>query len=85
MAGRQSFAILPHKITDRAHMKPPSLSHSTPAERHAYVTAAWQCMHHCELCGKCHILRGRDPETLYADYIEGRRDYLDITLELRHQ
>ena len=42
-------------------------------------------MHNCERGGKCHILRGRAPETLYADYIEGRRDYLDITLELRHK
>lgn len=66
-------------------MKPPSLYDSTVDDRREYVKQAWACMHHCELCGKCHILRGRDPETLYADYIDGRRDYLDITLELRHR
>ncbi len=63
--------------------KPPAIEASTAEERKAYVDEAWQCMHNCELCGKCHILKGRDPETLYADYIAGRRSYLDLTLEMR--
>ena len=48
-------------------MVPPSIDTSTRDERQAYVRDAWQCMHNCELCGKCHILKGRDAETLYAD------------------
>lgn len=56
---------------------------SNADERRAYVLEAWDCMGNCELCGKCHILRGRDPEALYADYIDGKREYIDITLELR--
>ncbi len=39
----------------------------------------------CEACGKCRILKGRDAETLYADYIEGKRSYMDITLEIRNR
>ena len=38
-----------------------------------------------QICGKCHILKGRDPETLYADYIEGKRSYMDVTLEIRNR
>ena len=41
-------------------------------------------MHNCELCGKCHILQGRDAETLYAGYIEGRISYLDNTKAIRN-
>lgn len=64
-------------------MLPPLIETSTQEERRAYVREKWECMHNCELCGKCHILRGRDAETLYTDYIEGRRSYMDITLEIR--
>ena len=64
-------------------MTPPDIDQSTREERLAYVRKAWQCMHNCELCGKCRVLKGRDAETLYADYIDGIRTYLDITLEIR--
>jgi hypothetical protein len=40
-------------------------------------------MHNCELCGKCHVLKGKDAEFIYSEYIEGKRSYMDITLELR--
>ena len=36
-----------------------------------------------QLCGKCHVLKGRSEEMLYADYIDGKRSYMDITLEIR--
>lgn len=64
---------------------PPPLDTSTPQERRAYVQHMWQCLHHCESCGKCQVLRGRDPETAYADYIEGRASYRDVTLALRQR
>ena len=64
-------------------MNAPSIETSTREERLEYVRNTWQCMHNCELCGKCHILKGRDAETLYADYIDGKRSYLDVTLEIR--
>ncbi len=62
----------------------PKIEESTKEERQAFVVDAWTCQHDCELCGKCRILKGKDPETLYADYIEGKRTYMDITLELRN-
>ena len=36
-----------------------------------------------QICGKCHVLKGRSEEMLYADYIDGKRSYMDITLEIR--
>ena len=65
-------------------MKAPSINGSTHDERREFVLEEWRCLHNCEMCGKCSILRGRDEERLYANYIEGRREYLDITLELRN-
>ncbi len=61
----------------------PKIEDSTKDERRAYVLEAWRCLHDCEACGKCRVLRGVDAEFLYADYIEGIRTYMDITLEIR--
>jgi hypothetical protein len=66
-------------------MAPPKIENSTKEERRAYVLDAWQCLHNCEICGKCSILKGKDAETLYVDYIEGVRSYMDITLEIRNR
>ena len=65
-------------------MTPPSIETSTRDERQAYVREKWESMHNCELCGKCHVLKGRSEEILYADYIDGKRSYMDITLEIRN-
>lgn len=65
-------------------MVPPTIIDSTKEERLAYVRKAWACMHNCELCGKCQILCGHDAEVLYADYIDGVRSYIDVTLEIRN-
>ena len=64
-------------------MNPPDILCSTRDERLRFVRDAWRCLHHCDVCGKCHILKGRDEETLYADYIEGRRSYMDVTMDIR--
>ena len=66
-------------------MTPPPIEQSTWEARRAYVLDAWKCLHDCESCGKCRILKGKDAETLYADYIEGKRSHMDVTLELRNK
>ena len=43
-------------------MQPPKIENSTKEERQAYVIEAWKCLHDCEACGKCRILKGRDAE-----------------------
>lgn len=63
---------------------PPKIEESTKEERIAYILEAWKCLNDCEACGKCRILRGRHVETLYADYINGIREYIDVTLEIRN-
>ena len=65
-------------------MKAPDTESSTREERLSFVQDQWKCLHNCELCGKCHILKGRNEEHLYADYVEGKRSYMDITLEIRN-
>ena len=66
-------------------MTPPKITESTKDERRAYVLEAWKCLHDCESCGKCRVLKGKDAEVLYEDYIEGNRSYMDITIELRNR
>ena len=65
-------------------MTPPQIENSTKEERRTFVLEAWKCLHDCESCGKCRILKGRDPETLYSDYINGIKTYIDISLNLRN-
>ena len=48
-------------------MQPPKIESSTQEERQAYVLDAWKCLHCCDECGKCRILKGRDAEALYAE------------------
>ena len=65
-------------------MTAPSIEHSTREERLEYVRDRWKCLCNCELCGRCNMLRGRDAEIVYEEYIEGRRSYMEITIELRN-
>ena len=41
-------------------MQTPKIENSTKEERQAYVFEAWKCLHDCEACGKCRILKGMD-------------------------
>ena len=66
-------------------MTPPKIEESTAEERKNYVVNAWKCMHDCEACGKCRILKGKDAEALYSDYINGKRSYMEVTLEIRNK
>lgn len=61
----------------------PDIESSTREERLAYVQDRWRCLCSCELCGKCSILKGRDAEIVYEEYIEGRKSYREVTLEIR--
>ena len=66
-------------------MTAPSIDSSTIEERLAFVRNEWKCLHNCELCGKCRTLKGRSEETLYADYISGKRSYMEITMEISNR
>ena len=64
-------------------MIPPAIEQSTREERLDFVLHEWKCLHNCEVCGKCHILKVRSEATLFADYIEVKRSYSDIIMEIK--
>ena len=43
-------------------MTAPNIESSTREERLDYVLNEWRCLHNCEICGKCHVLKGRSEE-----------------------
>lgn len=59
-------------------MQPPKIVNSAKEKRRACVMEARKWLHDCEACGNCSILKGRDAETLYADYIGCKRSYMEI-------
>lgn len=66
-------------------MNPPSIESSTREERIAFLRERFRCLADCDLCGNCILLHHRDAEDVYADYIDGRRSFADITMELRNR
>lgn len=62
-------------------MRAPEIETSTEAERRQYIKNAFQCIADCEMCGLCTVFRGKDPELAYADYISGKRSYLEVSQE----
>lgn len=59
-------------------MNPPDLDKSTTEERKQYIKETFACKSKCELCGLCKVFKGKSAEVVYADYIEGIRDFNDI-------
>lgn len=64
-------------------MRPPSIESSTKEEREAYIHETFRCIADCDMCGLCKAFRGQLPEIAYQDYIDGTRDYLEISMEYR--
>ena len=62
-------------------MRSPEIETSTEAERRQYFKNAFPCIADCEMCGLCTVFRGKDPELAYADYISGKRSYLEVSQE----
>lgn len=64
-------------------MTPPPIDNSTREERLAYVLEEYKCISNCEACGLCKFFRGRDAEEAYSDYIDGKRQFMEVTMDLR--
>ncbi len=64
-------------------MMPPEIYSSTREERENYIKEKFACKHNCEICGLCQVFKGKEPEAVYRDYIEGIKDYAGITEEYR--
>ena len=64
-------------------IKAPDIENSTVEERRAFIKAKYPCIADCEMCGLCKVFRGNDAEHAYADYITGKRSYLDVSADYR--
>ena len=61
----------------------PDIDHSTSEERRAYIEDRFKCISDCDSCGICVMYKNRDPMVVYQDYIDGKREFMDITSEYR--
>jgi len=61
----------------------PLIDSSSREERIAFIKEEFKCIGNCPLCGNCTFLRGKEAEDLYKDYIEGVREFMEITKEHR--
>ncbi len=64
-------------------MRPPDIEKSTKEERANYIKEKFRCKSDCESCGLCRVFRGKDPEIVYEEYIQGKKDFLDISANYR--
>lgn len=62
---------------------PPEAGTSTAEERREYIRARFPCIADCDMCGLCVAFRGKDPETAYADYIQGNRSFVEVAEDYR--
>lgn len=60
-------------------MKAPEIEKSTEEERRQYIKSTFKCIADCDMCGLCTVFKGKEPELAYADYIRGKRDFMDAS------
>lgn len=61
----------------------PDIETSTREQRLEYINKTYWCRSDCDSCGICQVFRGKDPLTVYEDYIEGKRTFQEISEEYR--
>lgn len=61
----------------------PEIKGSTVEERRAYIKERFPCIADCDMCGLCKVFHGKDAETAYADYINGDRDFAEVSGDYR--
>ena len=62
-------------------MRAPEIAESTEEERREYIRSTFKCIADCDMCGLCTVFRGKDPELAYADYIMGKRDFIEVSVD----
>lgn len=62
----------------------PIIEESTPEERRQYIKNRFPCLSDCDMCGLCHVFRGKDPENAFDDYIKGKRSFMDVSADYKH-
>ena len=61
----------------------PELTKSTIEERRAYIKERFPCIADCDMCGLCKVFHGKDAEAAFSDYIDGKRDFMDVFSDYR--
>ena len=61
----------------------PDAASSTEEERREYIKETFPCIADCDMCGLCAVFKGKDPELAYADYISGKREYMEVSEDYR--
>lgn len=64
-------------------MRPPEIENSTEEERREYIKNTFRCIAIVICVVYARMFRGKDPEVAYADYINGKRVYLDVSKDYR--
>lgn len=54
---------------------------TTREQRQAYIDEMFHCRSDCDSCGICQVFKGTSPWEVYQDYIDGKREFEDITKE----
>ncbi len=62
---------------------PPDIGTSTIEERRMYIKERFPCISNCEMCGLCKVFKGKDAQTAYADYINGKRTFPEVSADYR--
>jgi hypothetical protein len=57
----------------------PEINNSTIEERRLYIKDRFPCIADCDMCGLCKVFHGKDAETAYDDYIQGKRSFMDVS------
>lgn len=73
-AGRRPWGIMDS-------YQAPLIGDSTQEERERYVRDRYPCISDCDACGICAVFRGQDALTVYREYIEGKREFMEISRE----
>ena len=64
------------------NMNAPLINESTKEERLAYIIDKYKCQANCDMCGNCKLLRGHSEEDVFAEYIDGIKEYTEIASHL---
>ena len=48
-----------------------------------YIIHEFRCLADCDNCGHCQFLHGRNALDVYRDYVDGKREFMEVTLEWR--
>ena len=64
-------------------MHAPNINSTTREERRDYIIKRFPCIADCDMCGLCKVFHGKDAETAYADYINGKREFTEVSADYK--